>query len=67
MLGQLQVIIAHVTKWFDKQIVDGIVHTLTIIVGRIGKVGRSMQTGKIQSQVMLSFLFLILLILIFAF
>lgn len=66
-LGQLQVIIAHVTKWFDKQIVDGIVHTLTIMVGRIGKVGRSMQTGNIQSQVMLSFLFLILLILIFAF
>lgn len=65
--GQLQVVIAHVLKWFDRHIVDGIVHMLTLIVGRIGKLGRSMQTGNVQSQVLLSFLFLILLILIFAF
>ena len=43
-----QVIIAHVTGWFDRAIVDGIINGLAGMVKGVGAFTRSFQGGKIQ-------------------
>ena len=43
-----QVIVAHVTGWFDRAIVDGTVNGLAGLVKGVGAFTRSFQAGKIQ-------------------
>jgi NADH-quinone oxidoreductase subunit L len=43
-----QVIIAHVTGWIDRAIVDGTVNGLAGIMRGVGTFTRSFQAGKIQ-------------------
>lgn len=61
-LGKVSVIGAKIIGWFDRQVVDGAVNLLARLAGGIGKLGRSMQNGRIQSYYVFSLLGLILLI-----
>lgn len=44
----LQLIAAHVTGWFDRAIVDGVVNGTASLANDIGSFTRSFQSGKIQ-------------------
>lgn len=61
-LANLQVILAHIIAWFDAKIVDGIPNGAAFSAGVIGRVTRSVQAGKIQLYVAMSFLGLIALV-----
>lgn len=46
-----QVIIAHIAAFVDKYLVDGVIHLLSYISGKVGGITRTWQTGGIQSYV----------------
>ncbi len=66
-LARLQVIIAHIAKWFDKYFIDGLVNLTAFTGGRIGQLTRSIQSGNVQTYILLSFAFIILLMLYLVF
>ncbi|OEK07218.1 hypothetical protein BFP71_02045 [Roseivirga misakiensis] len=66
-LAKWQVILAHGTKWFDRYFVDGIVNLTAFTSGRIGHFTRSIQSGNVQTYIMVSFVFIILLMLYLVF
>ncbi|WP_026464074.1 NADH-quinone oxidoreductase subunit L [Adhaeribacter aquaticus] len=61
--GKMMVILAKVIGWIDRKLVDGLVNFIAWLAGLIGKSGRLMQNGKIQSYYIFSLFGLILLIL----
>lgn len=61
---KLQVVIAHMIKWFDVYVIDGLVHVAAYSVGRMGQLTRSFQSGKVQSFILLSFVFVLLIMLL---
>lgn len=61
-VAQLQVIIASIVAWWDAKIIDGIPNSTAYSAGVIGKITRSVQAGKVQLYVAISFLGLIALI-----
>lgn len=66
-LAKTQVVVAHLVKWFDKYFVDGIVNLTAFTSGRIGQLTRSIQSGNVQTYIIASFAFLILLMLYLVF
>jgi NADH-quinone oxidoreductase subunit L len=58
-----QVLVAHITGWFDRALVDGTVNGFTTIVRGVGTVTRSFQDGKIQLYIFWS-IFTIIIFLI---
>ncbi|HEY0741399.1 MAG TPA: NADH-quinone oxidoreductase subunit L [Chryseosolibacter sp.] len=56
------VIFAHVIGWFDKYIVDGLVHFVSSIIRWVGGIARSYQNGKIQDYILYAILALIIFI-----
>ena len=63
-LAKLNVVIAHVTRWFDQVFVDGLVNLTAASVGKVGQLTRSIQSGNIQAQILVTFIFLLTLILL---
>lgn len=66
-LAKVNVIFAHLLKWFDKYFVDGLVQLTAFTSGRIGHFTRSIQSGNVQAYIMVSFVFIILLMLYLVF
>ena len=64
LLAKLNVVIAHLTRWFETVFVDGLVNLTAASVGRVGQLTRSIQSGNIQVQILVTFIFLITLILL---
>lgn len=64
LLAKINVIIAHLTRWFDHVFVDGLVNLTAASVGKVGQLTRSIQSGNIQAQILITFIFLITLILL---
>lgn len=64
LFSRIQVVIAYLTAWFDGVFVDGIVNLTANSVGKIGQLTRSIQSGNIQAQILITFIFLITLILL---
>lgn len=62
-----QVVLAHLVRWFDVYIVDGLVSLTSYSIGRMGMMTKSMQTGKVQSFIVLSFVFVLLILLLLVF
>lgn len=62
-----QVVFAHMIRWFDVYVVDGLVHFTSISVGKVGQLTRSFQSGRVQSFVVLSFIFVLLILLLLVF
>jgi NADH-quinone oxidoreductase subunit L len=58
-----QVLLAHVTAWFDRALVDGTVNGFATVVRGVGTVTRSFQDGKIQLYIFWS-IFTIIIFLI---
>jgi NADH-quinone oxidoreductase subunit L len=61
-----QLIIGHIAAFIDKYILDGIVHLLSYISGKVANITRSWQTGGIQSYVfyMIAAILLFLIVII---
>ena len=66
-LAKLTVVLGHVTKWFDKYFVDGLVNLTAATSGKVGQLTRSIQSGKVQTFVVMSFVFLLLILLLLMF
>ncbi|MFY0593596.1 NADH-quinone oxidoreductase subunit L [Roseivirga sp.] len=66
-MAKWQVIFAHVIKWFDKYFVDGFVQLIAFTSGRVGQFTRSFHGGNVQTYIMVSFVFIILLMLYLVF
>lgn len=66
-LARLQMVLAHVVRWFDNYVVDGLVHLTSVSIGKAGQLTRSMQSGKVQTFILMSFIFVLLLLLILVF
>ncbi|NVJ47820.1 MAG: hypothetical protein HWE07_11860 [Cytophagia bacterium] len=64
LLAKINVIIAHLTRWFDHVFIDGLVNLTAASVGKVGQLTRSIQSGNIQAQILITFIFLITLILL---
>lgn len=64
LLARINVVIAHLTGWFDRVFIDGLVNLTAASVGKVGQLTRSIQSGNIQAQVLITFIFLITLILL---
>ena len=58
-----QVLIAHITAWFDRALIDGTVNGFATVVRGVGTVTRSFQDGKIQLYIFWS-IFTIIIFLI---
>lgn len=63
LLAKTQVVIAHIIKWFDNYFVDGLVHLTAYTSGRIGQLTRSIQSGNVQAYIVMTFVFIMLLML----
>ncbi|WP_223815907.1 NADH-quinone oxidoreductase subunit 5 family protein [Adhaeribacter rhizoryzae] len=61
--AKIMVVLAKLIGWVDRWLVDGTVHLLVKVAGLIGRLGRFMQNGKVQSYYIFSLLGLILLFL----
>ncbi|MFL5730636.1 MAG: NADH-quinone oxidoreductase subunit L [Cytophagaceae bacterium] len=53
---------AHLTGWFDRVIIDGLVNLTVFVSSRAGGITRSMQMGKIQAYFTITLIALILFI-----
>lgn len=62
-LAKIMVVLAKLIGWVDRWLVDGTVHLLVKLAGLVGRLGRFMQNGKVQSYYIFSLLGLILLVL----
>jgi NADH-quinone oxidoreductase subunit L len=61
--AKFMVILAKFIGWLDRKVVDGFVHLIVWLSGIVGKIGRYLQNGKVQSYYIFSLLGLILLVL----
>lgn len=59
-----QVTVAHLTGWFDRTFIDGMVNGIARLTGLIGQFTRSFQGGKIQHYIFWSALSMIVLVLL---
>jgi NADH-quinone oxidoreductase subunit L len=64
---RLQVVLAQVIRWFDVYVVDGLVHFTAASLGKAGQVTRSIQSGRVQSFIIFSFIFVLLILLLLVF
>ena len=62
LTGIISVMMAHFIGWFDRAIIDGLVRLNGIIVRFLGRIARSIQSGKLQNYYVWSFAVLIILI-----
>lgn len=62
-----QVVLAHVIRRLDINVIDGLVHFSSNSIGRMGMLTKSMQSGKVQSFIVLSFVFVLLILLLLIF
>lgn len=60
--GILNVIVAHGVAWVDRYLVDGVVNASVYMAGRVGKITRSFQGGRIQNYLVIAILGLLLII-----
>ena len=67
VFAKLQVVIASMIAWFDAKFIDGIPNVMAFFAGQIGKITRSVQAGKVQLYVAMSFLGLIALVIFIVF
>lgn len=61
-IAYANVTIAHLTGWFDRNIIDGLVHTVAAVARGIGAFTRSFQSGKIQMYIFWAAMALIIFI-----
>ncbi len=61
-IGVSTVVLAHLTNTFDRLGVDGLVKGTVWLVGRVGKVLRSVQNGLIQSYITAAVVALLLML-----
>ena len=47
-IGMFNVIIAHIVRFFDQSVVDGLVNLSARLVGGVGQFTRNIQGGKVQ-------------------
>lgn len=66
-ITKVQVVFANVIHWLDLTFVDGLVHLASSGVGKMGLLTKSMQSGKVQSFIVLSFVFVLLILLLLIF
>lgn len=64
LLAKLNVVIAYLTGWFDRIFIDGLVNLTANSIGKMGQLTRSIQSGNVQAQILITFIFLITLILL---
>ncbi|MDW7692459.1 NADH-quinone oxidoreductase subunit L [Flammeovirgaceae bacterium SG7u.111] len=64
-LAILHVVTAHVSAWFDRFFVDGLVNGIVFMTGKVGKYTSSIQGGKIQSYLAWTLFGLIFLLIYF--
>lgn len=64
LLAKLNVVVAYLTRWFDQVFVDGFVNLTAASVGKVGQLTRGIQSGNIQAQILVTFIFLLTLILL---
>lgn len=62
LTGIISVVIAHFIGWLDRAVVDGLVRLNGYIFRIMGKIARSIQSGKLQNYYIWSFAVLIILI-----
>ncbi len=62
-LGILSVLIAHITGWLDRILIDGLVKLTAWIIRFAGKMARAVQSGKIQAYYIWAITILILIVL----
>ncbi|CAN5874279.1 hypothetical protein BH24BAC1_BH24BAC1_23710 [soil metagenome] len=60
--GKATVVLSKIISWFDRRGVDGVVGLLVLISGGIGRLGRVLQSGNLQSYYIYSVLGFILLV-----
>ncbi|MDB5262244.1 MAG: proton-translocating NADH-quinone oxidoreductase subunit [Adhaeribacter sp.] len=61
--AKIMVVLAKLISWGDRWLVDGTIHLVVKVAGFVGKLGRFMQNGKVQTYYIFSVLGLILLVL----
>ena len=61
--GIATVATAHAVSWWDRAIVDGLVRVVATISGRIGRLAKSLQSGKIQAYLAITLFFVVLALL----
>ncbi len=47
-IGQTPVVLAHILAWFDRHIIDGIIHLFTWIAKKLGSQFNQLQNGQLQ-------------------
>ena len=63
-ISKLTVVLAYLVKWFDLYVIDGMVNLTASTVGKVGQMTRNMQSGNVQTQILITFVFIITLILL---
>lgn len=64
-LGVFKIVLAHIIAWIDRDFVDGFVSLIVWLTGSLGKLSRSLQSGKIQSYFVIATLGLVLILVFF--
>lgn len=60
--GMGTVVLAHVVGWVDRRLVDGIVNGMAWLAGRLGRLTRLIQSGRVQSYIVAAVAGLLVLI-----
>lgn len=58
----IQVIIAHIIKWIDKNVIDGIIKFSAFFAGFMGRRFQGLTSGKVQGQVVTAFFVLLIIL-----
>lgn len=56
LFGVISVVLAHFIAFVDRVLVDGVVNLIALMAGWIGWAARSLQTGKVQTYLIITFL-----------
>ena len=62
LLGVGSVVLAHVARWLDRTLVDGLVNSMVRLAGVVGQLARRLQAGQAQGYVVVALLGLLLLV-----
>ncbi|TRX56091.1 NADH-quinone oxidoreductase subunit L [Fulvivirga sp. M361] len=64
VVGIVNVLIAYIIGWLDRNIIDGIINFSVFFVDKVGVIAKSFQRGKIHGYIILSVLCILLIILL---
>jgi NADH-quinone oxidoreductase subunit L len=66
LFGIIVTVFSHIVGWFDRAIVDGVVHITVFTSGRIGVLTKSVQGGKVQQYILAAVIGLLIIIFLLA-